>query len=905
MSSNYTEIPSYGDLHWQAPVASAVFLPALNNLIGAARITTDTDTIYVWNGTAWIAVATPGAAIAIDGLIGDVTATGPGVVVAHITAVTNSTLTSLPNLSLPSSQLTGTGNLTDVGTDGIVVTGGTGAVIGSGTSLSQHVADPTHNGYLSASDWSTFNNKEDKSNSNYITNPDAELNTVGWNLYNNSGRTVPASLTNQDLTYTSTLSGGGGNGVEIEYIYNASFPAATPNINVISPTHVQVQWNNGPTVSNNPTATQLAAAWNGSAGAVAIATIIITGTASKLQYITGAEFLGEGGDTSPTNGTGGSPSGVTFTRNTSTPLVGVASFDLGKASGSAEGQGVSTDFAINSVDKNKLLQIEFVYQGSSNMVLGSSSDVQVFMYDIDNSVLIPVTPTITLSGPVNTPEEYAGVFMTSSGSNYRLILHIATANTLAWDLLLDSVTVTDELNPVAATEVPSLVLQDQPISNAVTDHMVVMWTDGSTHWVPATISGAALPTFGDDQTQLGFATNIDASTADIFVAGFMDGFSFGPFAGYNQYIDNIAGGISPLPSPFTDLYVIVGVAISSTALNINFVRHVDEISNGSGVPIKGGLLTSSAVNDGTGDVVLSPGANNTFLVANSAVAKGLNYRNLVSADIPNNAANTTGSAATLTTARTIAGTSFNGSANIALANKFVVEGTADAGLSGAQFLGALGTGIVKNTATTGVLSIAVAGDFPTLNQSTTGSAATLTTSRTIAGTGFNGSANIALANKFIVQGTTDAGLSGAQFLGALATGLIKNTTTTGVLSAAAAGDVTGQLLTGYTLTIGGGTVAATDSILTGIEKLVGQPQVKTGTNGKIGTATLAAGTVTVANTSVTANSRIFLTVQTLGTIAVPVAVVVTAKVVNTSFTITSASITDTSTVAWMIVESIP
>ncbi len=52
------------------------------------------------------------------------------------------------------------GNLTDAGTDGITVTGGTGAVIGSGTSLSQHVADSTHNGYLSSADWSTFNAKQ-------------------------------------------------------------------------------------------------------------------------------------------------------------------------------------------------------------------------------------------------------------------------------------------------------------------------------------------------------------------------------------------------------------------------------------------------------------------------------------------------------------------------------------------------------------------------------------------------------------------------------------------------------------------------------------------------------------------------------------------------------------------------
>ena len=59
------------------------------------------------------------------------------------------------------------GNLTDVGTDGITVTGGTGAVIGTGTSISQHVADSTHNGYLASADWSTFNGKQ--AAGNYIT----------------------------------------------------------------------------------------------------------------------------------------------------------------------------------------------------------------------------------------------------------------------------------------------------------------------------------------------------------------------------------------------------------------------------------------------------------------------------------------------------------------------------------------------------------------------------------------------------------------------------------------------------------------------------------------------------------------------------------------------------------------
>ncbi len=78
--------------------------------------------------------------------------------------------------------------------------------------------------------------------------------------------------------------------------------------------------------------------------------------------------------------------------------------------------------------------------------------------------------------------------------------------------------------------------------------------------------------------------------------------------------------------------------------------------------------------------------------------------------------------------------------------------------------------------------------------------------------------------------------------------------------------------------------------------------VAEGSNAKQGIATLVAGTVTVANTSVTANSRIQLTAQSLGTVTTPQALAVTARTAATSFTITSAGNTDTSVVAYEIFE---
>lgn len=72
---------------------------------------------------------------------------------------------------------------------------------------------------------------------------------------------------------------------------------------------------------------------------------------------------------------------------------------------------------------------------------------------------------------------------------------------------------------------------------------------------------------------------------------------------------------------------------------------------------------------------------------------------------------------------------------------------------------ALATGILKSTTTTGALTIAVAGDFPTLNQNTTGSAATLTTPRLINGTSFNGSADISSTVAIIVGVVTNVAVT--------------------------------------------------------------------------------------------------------------------------------------------------
>jgi hypothetical protein len=158
-----------------------------------------------------------------------------------------------------------------------------------------------------------------------------------------------------------------------------------------------------------------------------------------------------------------------------------------------------------------------------------------------------------------------------------------------------------------------------------------------------------------------------------------------------------------------------------------------------------------------------------------------------------------------------------------LTPKFILQGTAQAGTPNAQFLGALATGIVKSTTTTGVLTIAAANtDFadPTAfyvvtkaaNAPTNAVNLGLMSTGLVKATVAAGVATISidtnaylttttgdaryqliltsatganLTSKFILQ-QPDAGAPNAQALSALATGLLKSTTATGVVSIAAA-----------------------------------------------------------------------------------------------------------------------
>lgn len=138
---------------------------------------------------------------------------------------------------------------------------------------------------------------------------------------------------------------------------------------------------------------------------------------------------------SPVDGTGGSPT-TTWTRTTSSPLRGSASFLLTKDANNRQGEGASFAFTIDASDKGKVLQGSFEYAINSGTF--ADNDVSVWVYDVTNSVVISVGP-YQLKNHTLAAERFGFEFQTSSSStSYRLILHVASTSASAYTIKCDN-----------------------------------------------------------------------------------------------------------------------------------------------------------------------------------------------------------------------------------------------------------------------------------------------------------------------------------------------------------------------------------------------------------------------------------------------------------------------------------
>lgn len=144
---------------------------------------------------------------------------------------------------------------------------------------------------------------------------------------------------------------------------------------------------------------------------------------------TGWATFDDGG--SLVNGTGGSASYTTITRNTTDPLFGLADFQLDFGdTASALGEGISYDFSITKGALGRVHDIEFDYVTDTDYV---DNEVEIWIYDRDSSVLIQPTPYVLKASTV--PSHFKAQFQTNynsttaSADDYRLIFYVNSSAT--------------------------------------------------------------------------------------------------------------------------------------------------------------------------------------------------------------------------------------------------------------------------------------------------------------------------------------------------------------------------------------------------------------------------------------------------------------------------------------------
>lgn len=155
----------------------------------------------------------------------------------------------------------------------------------------------------------------------------------------------------------------------------------------------------------------------------------------------------DGAVTRPIDGTGGTPTISNVTRSTSSPVLdGEASWRFVKLASNVQGQGWSVPFTIQDGHQAKSIKIRALYQVVSGTFTAGSktsdSDLIVYLYDVTNSQLIEPSNFKFLSNSSTISDIFEGEFQTSAtGTSYRLIFHIASNTTNAWELVFDEINV--------------------------------------------------------------------------------------------------------------------------------------------------------------------------------------------------------------------------------------------------------------------------------------------------------------------------------------------------------------------------------------------------------------------------------------------------------------------------------
>jgi hypothetical protein len=263
-----------------------------------------------------------------------------------------------------------------------------------------------------------------------------------------------------------------------------------------------------------------------------------------------------------------------------------------------------------------------------------------------------------------------------------------------------------------------------------TDGQFLSLTSGAPVWT-------SIPTATASAT--GYLASADWSTFNTKQAAYTNLTTIGSLSNGSGFLKNNGSGVFTYANPSTSEISGLGTGVATwlaTPSSANFAGAItDETGTGSVVLATSPTLVTPVLGVATG-TSLSVSGQLTSTVATGTAPL------VVTSTTPVANLNIGGNAATVTTNANLTG-DVTSTGNATTVVK--INGTSLAGLS---------TGILKNTTSTGVPSIAVAADFPTLNQNTTGTAANVTGTVAIAngGTGSTTQNFVDLTTNQIIAG---------------------------------------------------------------------------------------------------------------------------------------------------------
>jgi hypothetical protein len=205
---------------------------------------------------------------------------------------------------------------------------------------------------------------------------------------------------------------------------------------------------NGQVLSANSTETTGLKWINASSGGASLNNFVLNGDAESTN-----PFLITKNTTPSAIPDNGFVSGGTFllaSINATNPLNGANSFLITKPASNAQGEQAYLPFDIPLYAKNKLCKINFKYVvNSGTFVAGAAADLRVFLayFDTGSStwqIATPFTSIISTSSS-SFVAEFEGDFLSNSNfTQYRLLFHVATTSTSAWELKIDDVSVSEQ-----------------------------------------------------------------------------------------------------------------------------------------------------------------------------------------------------------------------------------------------------------------------------------------------------------------------------------------------------------------------------------------------------------------------------------------------------------------------------